>query len=80
MKYAYIYKKENGFKTKDNACVEFFLENFSDYMHSSFYEYLDCTRWVEGYLNLEVIETEKYFIIMSEYSADEIAEECLERP
>ena len=49
-------------------------------MHSSFYEYLDCTRWVEDYLNLEVIETEKYFIIMSEYSADEIAEECLERP
>ena len=72
MKYAYIYKKENGFKTKDNACVEFFLENFSDYMHSSFYEYLDCTRWVEGYLNLEVIETDNAYIVLSESDIEEL--------
>ena len=80
MKYAYVYKREDGFKTKDDACVEFFLDHFSDHMNSAFYEYLDCTRWIEDYLKLEVIETEKEFLIMSEYSADEIAEDYLGRP
>ena len=71
MAYAYKFDKQY-YKSVAGVCEGFIWNNFADYIMSGLSEYIDYEGFVTKYLELEVIETDNAYIVLSESDIAEL--------
>ena len=77
MMYAFKYDKRI-YKTVEDVCHDFIVSRFSDYYHPCFTDYIDFSGIVRNYLGLEIIETTKAYIILSEVDTKDLDRQFFE--
>ena len=71
MAYAYKFDKQY-YKSVAGVCEGFIWNNFADYIMSDLADYIDYEGFVTKCLELEVIETDNAYIVLSESDIAEL--------
>ena len=71
MMYAYKFDKQY-YKSVAGACEGFMWDNFADSIPQGFSEYIDYEGFVTNYMELEIVENDNAYIILSEQEIDDL--------